>query len=220
VLTGSRPHYVDQRFEEATDDLDVYPFEVSQAPAPAVKFAKCASVEVAEHVAGALGANLIVDPARGLLEAMPAVDEEPIDFAPRPPLEEAQAFDTETLRWLPAKEELPGLYRLDLHGRPVHRRLDSHGNWLTVDLAAGQFLALQGKRKIVQWRGASADRPACFEVRRPLTLPVLAERALTVSSGFLPQRVDVWRRYLNVPRDLAELVAQRLLQELQIARED
>ena len=55
VLTGSRPHYVDERFDEATDDLDVYPFEVSQGQAPAAKFAKCASVEVAQNVAEALG---------------------------------------------------------------------------------------------------------------------------------------------------------------------
>jgi len=223
VLTGSRPHYVDERFEDATDDLDVYPFEVAQSPAPTAKFAKCASVETAEHVAEALGARLVIDPARGLVEAMRAVDEEPLELAPPPPLEEARRFETTTLLWKPVNEQQPGLYRFDLHGRPVHRRLDDFGNWWTIDLAAGQFLALRGTgTPVVRWQRASGDgsRPDCFDVRQRLSLPVVAERALTVSSGLVPRHVNEWRRYLNVSRELAEMIAQRLLQEIQIVWED
>ena len=154
---------------------------------------------------------------------MRAVDEEATELAPAPPLEEARRFDPETLQWRWVDKQQPGLYRIDLHGRPVHRRLDDFGSWWTVDLAAGQFFALRDRpTSAVRWRRASADgsQPECFEVRQRLSLPVIAERALTVSSGLIPQRADQWRRYLNVHRDIAETVAERLLQELQMVWED
>lgn len=43
--------YLDRRFEEATNDQDVYPFDVEQLPLPAARYAKCASVDVARRVA-------------------------------------------------------------------------------------------------------------------------------------------------------------------------
>ena len=153
VLTGSRPFYVDRRFGEATDDLDVFPFEVSQAPSPAAKYAKCASVEVAERVAASMGALFVIDPATGLTDALRPVDEEPTDAAPEPLLEEALRFDPVTLRWDLDHGRRPGLYRIDLHGRPVHRQLDEYGNWESMDLSAGQFLALQDRDEpVVRWR--------------------------------------------------------------------
>jgi hypothetical protein len=215
VLTGSRPHYVDRRFEEATDDLEVYPFEVVQAPSPSAKFAKCASVEVAARVAAGLGARLVIDPATALVEAMRPVDEEPTEAAPAPALEEAQRFDPSTLAWAWDHGRRPGLYRMDLHGRPVHRRLDDYGNWWAVDLPTGQFLSLRERvDPVVRWRPMTAEEPACLEVRRELSLPILAERAATVSSGLAPRQVGGWRRYLNVPRPLAADIARRLLQVL------
>jgi hypothetical protein len=223
VLTGSRPHYVDERFEEATDDLDTYPFEVSQPPAPAAKLAKCGSVETVEHVADGLGARLVIDPARSLVNALRPVDEMSMQRAPEPSLEEAQRFDPQTLRWSSEHRRQRGLYRVDLHGRPVHRRLDVHGLWWAVDLPSGQFLELRDRMgPVVRWRSPLADgrRPSCLEVRRELSLPILAERAATVSSGLVPCIVDGWRRYLNVPQDLAATIAERLLQKPQIVWED
>lgn len=215
VLTGSRPHYVDRRFEEATDDLDVYPFEVAQVPSPSAKFAKCASVEVAERVAVGLCARLVIDPATALVEAMRPVDEEPIASAPAPALEEAQRFDPSTLNWASDHARRPGLYRIDLHGRPVHRRLDDFGHWWAMGLPTGQFLSLRERvDPVLRWRGARVDEPACLEVRRELSLPILAERAAAVSSGFAPRVVGDWRRYLNVPRPLAAEIARKLLQDL------
>ncbi len=224
VLTGSRPHHLDRRFDEATDDLNVYPFEVPQAPAPAAKFAKCASVEVAQGVAAKLGATLVIAPAETLVQALRAVDEVPCEIAPEPPLDEALRFDPQTLRWLADHGRQAGLYRVDLHGRPAHRLLDSNGNWLAVDLAVGQFLALSGRRSssVLRWREADGDGllPCCLEIRHELALPVLAERAATVSSGFLPSHVDGWCRYLNVSQHVAATIAERLRQELEVSWED
>lgn len=222
VLTGSRPFYVDRRFEEATDDLDVFPFEVPQAPSPAAKYAKCASVEVAERVAAGMGALFVIDPATRLTAALRPVDEEPIDAAPEPLLEEARRFDPATLRWELDHGRRTGLYRIDLHGRPVHRRLDEYGSWWAIDLSAGQFLALRDRDEpVVRWRRPSkGDSPARFDVRRELSLPFLAERALTVSSGLVPRVNGVWRQYGNVRRDIAERIAAALLQPLPTTWED
>lgn len=221
LLTGSRPFYVDRSFEQATDDLDVFPFEVPQPPSPAAKFAKCASVEVAQRIAEGMGAFLVLDPAHDLAGAMRPVDEEPIEAAPEPALEEALRFDPATLRWEAHHGRRPGLYRVDLHGRPVHRRLDDFGAWWAIDLPAGQFLELrEHPNPVLRWRAATAAAPACFEVRCSVSLPVLAERAVTVSSGLVPQMQGDWRRYLNVPRGLAERISTTLLQPLPTTWED
>lgn len=215
VLTGSRPYHVDRRFDEATDDQDVFPLAVAQSPAPMAKLAKCASVEVAEHVASRFGAILIVDPARTLALGMRAVDETPMERAPAPSLELAQKFDHNSLRWNDIVDRSPGLYRIDLHGRPVHRRLDNHGIWWDIDLPAGQFLELQNRRpSVVRFRPGNSEAPPRFEVRKELALPIVAERAMRVCSGFRPTVVQDWRSYLNVRETVARIVAKRLLQEL------
>jgi hypothetical protein len=216
VLTGSRPLHIDRRFDQATDDLEVYPFMMSQAPAPAAKFAKCASVEAAEHIAEGMAASFVVDPASALAGALCPVDEVPLGAASSPPpIDELQRFDPLTLRWVSDRGDDPGLYRFDLHGRPVHRRHDGNGGWWATDLSVGQFLALEGQRPVLRWRAPQADRPAWFEVRRELSLPILAERAATISSGLVPQISDGWRRYANVPRELAHQISKALLQNLQ-----
>lgn len=213
VLTGSRPHYLDRRFEEATNDQDVYPFDVEQPPLPAARYAKCASVDVARRVADRLDAELVIDPARRLVDALVPIDEEPIEAAPEPPLEDALRFDPGTLEWVSDHQRLPGLYRVDLHGRPVHRRLDEFDSWWTTDLPAGQFLALQSRTEpVLRWRAGNASEPAWFEVRHELSLPVIVERAVTVSSGLASERSGGWRRYRNVPRVLAERIGTALLQ--------
>jgi hypothetical protein len=218
VLTGSRPHHIDERFESATDDLEVFPFELQQDPSPAAKYAKCASVEVASRVSDRLGAHLVIDPGNTLASALRPVDEVIIELAPEPPLEEATRFDPDALRWSNDHRRKPGLYRIDLHGRPVHRRLDRYGNWEAIDLAAGQFLALQDRKghsePVIRWRPGASDRAASFEVRSELALPILAERAMTVSSGLVPGRKGDWRRYTNVEQSLALLIARAVRQDL------
>lgn len=217
VLTGSRPHYVDKRFEAATDDLDVYPFEVPQAPSPSAKFAKCASLDVAERVAAGVGAQLVIDPAATLVEAMRPVDEEPIQLAPEPALDEAVRFDPASLQWRSDHRRVPGLYRVDLRGRPVHRRLLADGSWWAIDLPAGQFLELRARTEtVIRWCRPQGEAPAMFEVHRDVSLPLLAHRAATVCSGLVPTINGTWRSYLNVPNRIAASIAAALLQPLPV----
>lgn len=222
VLTGSRPHYVDERFQMATDDMDVYPCAVQQPPAPAAKLAKCASVETAERVAERLGAALVYDPPLALATAMRAVDEASMKKAPEPSLEEAERFNPATLQWETDHARSPGLYRIDLHGRPVHRRLDAHGLWWSIDLAAGQFLELRDRRPpVLRWR-PRGRRPPVMQVRTGLALPTLAERALRVSSGLRPTPTEdrQWKSFLNVREEVARIIADRLCHDLPRAWED
>ena len=65
-LVGARPSQMFERFGKATDDLDVYPFQLEQRNAPAALFAKCSSVEASEEVARRLGVPFIHDPASGI----------------------------------------------------------------------------------------------------------------------------------------------------------
>ena len=218
VLTGSRPHYVDKRFEQATDSQQVFPLDIPHTHSPRTKLAKCASVKVAETVAERLESQLVIDPAHGLVASMRRVDESPMAKAAPVPVEEAMKFDAAHVEWSQVEREEPGLYRIDLHGRAVHRRLDEYGKWWSIDLAVGQFLELHtsGKR-VLRWARSSDLQPSALEVRQGITLPILAERALRVSSGLPPsRRADGWKRYVNIPRELAERIADRLLQDLQI----
>jgi hypothetical protein len=215
VLTGSRPYYFDQRIEKATDDPQVFPFAIPQPPAPAARFVKCESIEVAQRVAERAGVQLVIDPTMQLAQALQPVDDVPIDVAPEPPIEEASRFNPKSLTWEGADHRLPGLYRVDLHGRLVHRRLDEYGNWSEIDLAVGQFLALRERKEpVVRWRPPRDGAPAQFEVRKELALPLIAERALTLCSGLVPKVEGCWRRYLNVDREIAERIADALLQPL------
>lgn len=221
VLTGSRPYHVDRRFDMATEGLDVFPNHVSAGWSPRTKFAKCASVNAAEEVAQRLESDLVIDPARDLVAAMRSVDEQAVNRAAEPPLDDALRFDAQSMDWQRVQgPPTPGLYRIDLHGRNVHRRLDDYG-WWDIDLAAGQFLELRNAAKsVIRWRPPAHSRPPAIEVLKAANLPVLAERAFRVSSGLRPHTVDGWRRYVNVPRDLADIVAERLLQDLQVKWQD
>jgi hypothetical protein len=221
VLTGSRPYHVDRRFDIATEGLDVFPDHLSASWSPRTKFAKCASVRAAEDVAERLESELVIDPARGLLAAMRSVEEQTVIRAAEPSLDDAFRFDADSMSWKSVDgRPTPGLYRVDLHGRNVHRRLDDYG-WWDIDLAAGQFLELsKAAKSVIRWRPPARGRPPAIEVHQRAHLPVLAERAFRVSSGLRPHRVEGWRRYINVPRDLAEISAERLLQDLQVKWQD
>ena len=217
VLTGSRPHFVDERFDAATNSREVYPFEVSQGHAPRAKFAKCASVEIAQRTAERFGSQLVVDPASQLLSALKPIDEVAAVLASPPALDEAERFDTATLQWKSEHRREAGLYRLDLHGRKAHRRLDQSGTWWAADLPIGQFQELHGNpMPVLRWKRPQGESPAYLEVRRELSLPLIAERAAVVSSGLLPKPSGDWRRYANVPESIARSLAALLLSPLSI----
>ena len=212
-LVGARPSRMLRRFHEATDDLEVYPFELNQRNAPTALFAKCSSVTVTEDVARRLGVPLIFDPAIRIAEELPdiALDEDSRS-SPIPTEDGLERFDPFDGRWrrVTARDE-EGLYRVDLHGRSMHRLLRD-GTWYSVDKANGQLLVLEGRTDLLSWCRPSSDFrvPSTLEVVEWLGLPPLAERAAIASSGLMPVFSRNRRIYRNVTRLTATTIAERL----------
>ena len=212
-LVGARPSRMLERFDEATEDLRVYPFRLKQRNAPAALFAKCSSAAVTEDVAHRLGVPLIFEPASGIVEELPnVVLDEASRSSPIPIEDGLERFDPIDGRWrqVTGRDE-EGLYRLDLYGRRMHglRRGD---DWYSVDKATGQLLVLEGQSDRLFWCRPSSDFrvPSTLEVVEWLGLPPLAQRAAVASSGLVPVLSGNRRIYRNVTRSTATTIAERL----------
>ena len=212
-LVGARPSRMVERFDEATEDLNVYPFSLPQHEAPTALFAKCSSVAVVEEVAHRLGVPVIFDPASRIVEELPdVVFDEASPSSPIPVEDGLERFSPISGQWgtVTGRDE-DGLYRLDLYGRSMHR-LRQGDAWCAVDKAAGQLLVLKGRSDLLFWCKPSSDFrvPSTLEVVDWLALPPLAERAAVVSSGLVPIHSGSRRIYRNVTRLTATTIAERL----------
>jgi hypothetical protein len=212
-LVGARPRRMLERFQVATDALDVYPFEIPQGNAPAAVFAKCASVDSAQALGDRLGIPVLFDPSTALAQCVPSIDPSALEVAAPVPIEETlERFDSESFHWVaaPDRDHL-GLYRTDLYGRSIFR-VKRADQWYKVDQATGQLLVLSDRSDLFRWSRPSADwaRPGLLEVPSWLALPQLVERALVAASGLLPTRERGKRLYRNVSRVVATTLAERL----------
>ncbi len=209
-LAGWRTKSLLERFDEAADTLDTLPFDVEQGSAPRARFVKCASVEALERVAAHLEIPVVYDPSSQLAEAT-SVHTGRALAAPPPPDEDLDLFDSTNVEWVRVDlPEGPGLYRYELHGRRVFRLLAD--DWYAVDRAAGQLAILHGRRDVLRWHPSDRENttPRCASVRRDVSLPALAERALVSSSGLLPRRSGEARTYLNVDPTVADTLGRQL----------
>ena len=220
-LVGARPSRMLERFDEATEDQNVYPFQLKQRNAPAALFAKCSSVTVTEEVAHRLGVPLVFDPASGIVEELPDVVSDGASPSSPVPIEDGlERFDPIDGSWRQITgRDKEGLYRLDLYGRSMHRLLRGD-DWYSVDKATGQLLVLEGRHDLLFWCKPSNDFrvPSTFEVVEWLGLPPLAERAAVASSGLLPVAIGNRRIYRNVTRSTASTIAERLGLRLTVER--
>jgi hypothetical protein len=212
-LVGARPRRMLERFEEAADAQDVYPFDIRQGKAPSALFAKCASVDSAQAVADRLRIPLLFDPSAALAERVPSIDPSRLELAAPVPVEDTLAwFDPESYQWLGVTDrQEPGLYRTDLYGRNIFR-LHRHDQWYKVDQATGQLMVLSDRSDLLCWSRPSLDwaTPSLLEVPSWLALPQLVDRALVAASGLLPIRQRGKRLYRNVSRVVATILADRL----------
>jgi hypothetical protein len=216
-LAGSRPDRVMRRFGEAADDIEVFPFDIAQDPAPHGVFAKCASIDTARSLADRLRVPLVFDPSSSLAAAVPVPGLSDDRLGAPPALEDGlERFDAASSSWVKVDDrERPGLYRMDLHGRNIYR-LRREENWYRVDRSEGLFLELGRSAPLLRWHPPSSDFriPSALELPRWLTLPAIAERAAVASSGLLPVRRRGKRLYRNVSRVVATILAERLTTEL------
>jgi hypothetical protein len=202
-----------ERFQDAADAQDVYPFEIPQGNAPVALFAKCASVDAAQTVADRLGIPLLFDPSAALAQRVPQIDPSELELASPVPIEDTlEQFDPKSYRWVPTVDrDQSGIYRTDLYGRSIFR-LKRNDQWYKVDQAVGQLLVLSDRSDLLRWSRPSADwaRPSLLEVPSWLALPQLVDRALVAASGLLPTRERGKRHYRNVSRVVATTLAERL----------
>lgn len=212
-LVGARPRRMLERFQDAADAQDIYPFEIPQGNAPAALFAKCASVDSARALADRLGIPLLFDPSSALGESVPNIDPRYLEAASPVPIEDTlERFDPVSFQWMTAFDrDQAGLYRTDLYGRSIFR-LKQSDQWYKVDRATGQLVVLGHRTDLLRWSQPSIDwvRPSVLEVPSWLALPQLAERALVAASGLLPSRERGRRLYSNVSRVVANNLAERL----------
>ncbi len=243
VLTGARTYYLQRAFEEAsTQRLEYFELERVQpnlfggdgAPVgPRAIFVKCASTSDVEELAARAHLELAIDPAASLAHRMPSINEAMGQQAAPAISDHAQWFDPMVRQWDDMPDGCPsGLYQQDLHAQTDYlwHEHDQDDSWWRIGLAEGQFkaMSLPGMTHwmtsqdlaVVQWTPGTPNNGVAsrFEVRWGLHLPTLAERALTVSDGFLPviweHAGEKWKRYKNVPEDVARTIANKLGQSI------
>lgn len=218
-LAGWRTSWLESRFEQATDDLDIFPLKQAQRGAPAAMYAKCGSIEAIQELAEELHVRVVWDPSAQLadLVSLPAVDELSLSAAPFGE-DAVEILDPLTGRFNKVvTTTAEGLYVYEVHGRPAHR-LYIEGDWRVVDRATGMLHVLRGQ-PLMRWHKQSADLTTSRAVTVPswLPLPAIAERSLVSATGLLPLHQGERRVYRNVTRDVARRIADALGIVLDIA---
>lgn len=229
LLTGSRPFHFEKLFEDATDDLSVYPLPFEQKRkekyqdkilGPKSLFATFDTIEKAEKLAELIKAPLNLDPGKNLLALLASV-ERPIQLAAPPFNNECKFFDPNKLEWRNAQQPLKaGLYKVESY-RISHLWFDGE-SWSHIEPSLGQFKAIkQTDNVVLEWSPDTYSdgihsEASRLEVAEAVFLPNLVERALTLYSGFLPRYYQSSlsgrsvRRYLNVPVETAQMLGVML----------
>ena len=218
-LAGWRTGWLESRFERATDTLNIFPLEQPQNGAPAVKYAKCGSIEAIKELAKELHVRIVWDPSAQLADLVSLSEVGDLSLGARPFGEgEVEMFNPQTGRFSTVTTTTAeGLYTYEVNGRPAYR-LYIDGDWRVVDRATGMLYVLQGL-PLIRWHRASADLTSARAVTIPnwLALPPVAERSLVSATGLLPIYQGERRVYRNVSRDVARRLSDALGIALDIA---
>jgi hypothetical protein len=232
VLTGARTYHLRKAFDDASATTNFFPLEVAQPDrhgrrvgrdvtpvGPRAIFMKCTTLSDAEGLAERAGLKLASDPAASLAARMPSLDEAMGPRAAPATRESAQWFNPEGQKWDEMPDDCPsGLYQQDLHALTDYlwHEHDQGDSWWRIGLAEGQFKAIQGSA-VVRWTQGTPNNGVTsrFEIPPDFHLPTLAERALTVSDGFLPVIAHgadgkKMKRYKNVSEEVARTIANKL----------
>jgi len=226
VMTGSRPQVVDDKFYSATsDELDVFalPLHFQSIENPHARMLKCASIAEAEGIAEKLGARVVMDPASGLANSMKSLDELNVSEAAAPHRNEFEAmkvFQCEANRWQLVSESRnatvsDGLFEVPGWGRSRFLLLRS-GRWFQLEKSYGLFKEYErvGRTNVMQYVSQTDSQPSYLYVDNDVVLPMLAERALVMCSGFAPKSINTRTAYINVPKELATFIAKKLNQKI------
>ena len=226
VLTGSRPQIVEDKFESAAgDSMDVFalPLHFQSIENPHSRMLKCASLAEAKDIAAKLGARVVVDPASRLAGSMKSLDKiQPVE-ATEPHKNEFEAikvFNCAANSWqlisrLKSFKWTDGLFEAPGWGRPrfLIRR---DGRWYQLEKSHGLFMEYQrvGRTNVMQYKSQNETQPSYLYLDSDVVLPMLAERALVMCSGFAAKSINTKTAYINVPKDLAIYIANKLGQKI------
>jgi hypothetical protein len=231
ILTGSRPHFLLELFNDAANIRDVYPIPDLQQPknkyngtpiAPSPVIIKCNTLETAKAVASKAKIDLIINPAESLSNVLPDFSAITGNRASPSGNLEREWFCPRTLGWKDSTgNPLRGLHKIDIANSPEYRWMDGEVWWHT-DLPAGQFLAMKDVEKTVfKWSEGTPNRGVAnrFEMLKELRLPSLAMRTATICDGFLPEEAADREhiRFLNVPLRVAKRIAHSVGHEVTIS---
>lgn len=235
-LTGSRPRDLydvssqSGRLDELCDEVQLFAEPIGQPRGPSTVLLSLAQPSQARELAQALSIRFTFNVADDIAALLPdlaqylatgARKELPIGF-------DFEHFDVDTLEFVEAySKDLPGLYRSKTYGDVVHAINDyrsaakGDGKWLRVPREYAVY-------EVLRWDAinvlAFSYEHHTLWVPTSCGLPSLHSRAATLCSGRLPTldfdfkhpepRVTRCIKYMNVPRRIAERIADSLSQNL------
>jgi hypothetical protein len=221
LLTGGRTRELRDRLAAALDKRnDVFGLDpVEQPLAPSTILIACEDERAMQALAIELEIESTYSVATQLADILPPLDSylALAGSTPAPRGYGVQALNLSDLNWDDVEEDRqPGLYRYQAPDGRKFRLVDERESVFDVDLAVGAFAAFAtaGKTTRLKWFRDSLNGEFQAPLRVPL--PTLHARALALCSGFAPERRGRSLVYLNVPEEIARLVARSLGQVLQV----
>ncbi|MGA5768185.1 hypothetical protein [Streptomyces sp. NRRL S-1314] len=228
LLTGARTARISARVEAAATEwmeLITVPHrpEPGEAPLPDTLLLQYEDPRTLPDTAEFLGARYVPCAALGLMEMLPRAVPGPESAPPGGSgAATLEKYDPRLQRFVPvARDDEDGLYRWRGADYARLTRVRRNGVFHTVDRETGLYLELASHRTgVMRWRpeaGAGRAGIGRLFVDRYAPLPALHERAAVLCSGFPPVvgKHAQTRAYDNVPRALAEALADSLLQNLE-----
>jgi hypothetical protein len=193
----------------------------SQSDGPTAILFPVDSGEALEQLADRLGVGYEFYVSQRLAAVLPSLDAmlsqckrsaAPVGF-------EVRLFDPARYRWLDIESDSkPGLYKYEAWGPPLYRLRIDHTLPVDADLATGAFAEVRRLgQHVLTFRQVGNSGELLVPLGMPL--PALHARTAALCSGLVPQlvqrRLEPWQlKYVNVPRTIADRIAQTLGQVL------
>jgi hypothetical protein len=217
VLTGKRNPDLLKILEEQVRNQHASMRTFEQTRAPVAIEVSSENEEILALIAYQTGIRFIRQTSWAICLALPTLDSQVFQIPKDSGVfGEVDAFDFEQLRWkrLPREEHLAIVNGLFRYGPPFNR-----GHAFCRD---GAFFRAEGEAGIWWWLRELGRTALCYNSARKelftpffADLPILWARALIMASGYIPEIRESQRVYLNIPLELARLVAEQLGQKLE-----
>lgn len=217
LIVGARTARLTDDLINDVDALDAEVQRVLQAGAPDAFFVAADSEQALEGVAAALQMPYLHSVTQRLAAVLPPLDAM-LTTLRTPPIAYhygVERYDLDYGWYGVDSEPGPGLYRYEISGPRKLHFVDSDGQRYDVDLALGSWAEARRHERsdFLYWRPDGAN--GTLDAPKFLPLPALHARTATLCSGLAARFDDSGGiLYVNVPRWLAERIANTLAQPL------